>query len=91
MHVVNIGFLFISYIVLDILEKKGRAAFRWNKGGVGMEASEGCKELGEGRYKCRLSILNDYLGHTMLHLNATQGLTQWPKTADVLMSSISYV
>jgi len=23
MHVVNIGFLFISYIVLDILEKKG--------------------------------------------------------------------
>lgn len=46
MHVVNIGFLFISYIVLDILEKKEGAAFRWNKGGVGMEASEGCKELG---------------------------------------------
>jgi len=28
MHVVNIGFLFISYIVLDILEKKEGAAFR---------------------------------------------------------------
>lgn len=47
MHVVNIGFLFISYIVLDILgKKKEGAAFRWNKGGVGMEASEGYKELG---------------------------------------------
>lgn len=51
-----------------------------------MEASEGCKELGEGINNCLLSILNDYLGHTILHRDSAQSLTQWSKDVDLLLS-----
>ena len=49
-----------------------------------MEASEGCKELGEGINNCRLSILNDYLGRTMMRRNTAQRLMQWVKTVDLV-------